>query len=95
MYIATGQGRLPADLPEFQARRTILHCGIALAELAVSACILDPVHQRAKAIHDAYVTFSESLIWPAIKPILRAKIVIVTDHIRISPGIPMTVDFVV
>jgi hypothetical protein len=45
-YIARFQQRLPSPIQAFAASRTIWHCGVALAELSISAGILDPVDVR-------------------------------------------------
>jgi predicted nucleic acid-binding protein len=52
VYIAITRGGLPVDIGGFLKRRAILHCGIALAELTVSAGILDPGHPRTRAIRN-------------------------------------------
>jgi hypothetical protein len=43
-YILRGQQRLPPAILTFVDGRTVIHSGIALAELTVSAGILDPQH---------------------------------------------------
>lgn len=48
-YIARFQSRLPVAIQEFAETRTILHCGVALAELSISAGILDPSDRRTPA----------------------------------------------
>lgn len=45
-YIARLHSRLPEPIQEFAEARTILHCGVALAELTISAGILDPSDSR-------------------------------------------------
>ena len=48
-YIARFQSRLPVAIREFAETRSILHCGVALAELSISAGILDPSDRRTHA----------------------------------------------
>ena len=43
-YIERQRRKLPNDVAAFVESRTILHSGVACAELAVSAGILDPAH---------------------------------------------------
>lgn len=44
VYIQRLRRRLPADVAAFIESRTVLHSGVACAELAISAGVLDPTH---------------------------------------------------
>jgi len=44
VYIYRNQNKLPRHVAEFVLGRETLHCGVALAEIAISAGILDPSH---------------------------------------------------
>src|SRR5690242_20324367 len=46
VYIARATRRLPAAIVAFVAGREVLHSGVALAELAVTAGLLDPRDAR-------------------------------------------------
>jgi hypothetical protein len=52
VYIARATDRLPAAIIALVARRTVLHCGVALAELAITAGLLDPADPRTAATRD-------------------------------------------
>ncbi len=45
-YIAHAGNKLPPAVLAFVEARTVLHCGVALAELAVTAGLLDPADRR-------------------------------------------------
>lgn len=47
-YILRLQNKLPAEVLAFVEERTILHCAVALAELSISASILDPGHPETE-----------------------------------------------
>jgi hypothetical protein len=49
-YILRLQNRLPAEVLAFVEGRVVLHCGVALAELSVTAGILDPAHPGTERI---------------------------------------------
>lgn len=44
VYISRLHGKLPQAVLAFIEGRAVLHCGVALAELSISAGILDPAH---------------------------------------------------
>ena len=46
VYIARAQDRLPDHIVHVIAARTVLHCGVALSELSISAGLLDPKDKR-------------------------------------------------
>jgi hypothetical protein len=52
-YIAHSAGRLPAAILEFVEARRAMHCGVALAELAITAGLLDPNDVRTASTQDA------------------------------------------
>ena len=43
-YIHRQDGRVPAAVVALAASRPVLHCGVALGELAITAGLLDPAH---------------------------------------------------
>ena len=43
-YIQRQRRKLPTDVAAFVENRSVLHSGVACAELAISAGILDPTH---------------------------------------------------
>lgn len=49
-YIDQLKGKLPGGIARFIAGRALLHCGIALQEIAISIGIMDPAHP-ATPIH--------------------------------------------
>jgi hypothetical protein len=49
VYIARSAGRLPADIVEFVDARRALHCAVALAELSITAGLLNPNDGRTAA----------------------------------------------
>ena len=49
VYIARLRNQLPGYVAEFIEARTVIHCGIALAELSITAGILDPADPRTGA----------------------------------------------
>ena len=51
-YIAHAGNRLPHAVLAFVEARTVLHCGVALAELAVTAGLLDPADPRTPTYRD-------------------------------------------
>lgn len=55
IYIDRLTGKLPAPIAALVASRPVLHCSVSLAELTISAGILDPKHpntaQATQAIH--------------------------------------------
>jgi hypothetical protein len=48
-YIARFQSRLPSLIQKFAEARAVLHCGVALAEISISAGILDPSDSRTRS----------------------------------------------
>ena len=46
VYIARTAKRIPAHIDAFVTTRTVLHSGVALAELSISAGLLDPADPR-------------------------------------------------
>ena len=73
-YIERQRRKLPADMAAFVENRTILHSGVACAELAISAGILDPAHpgtaqnrgaimEVLEAINDAETVQPSAAAW--------------------------------
>jgi hypothetical protein len=60
-YILRLQNRLPAAILAFVERRAVLHCAVALAELSISAGILDPGHPGTERHRGPVLRLLESI----------------------------------
>ncbi len=60
-YILRLQNKLPAEILAFVEGRTILHCAVALAELSISAGILDPGHSETERNRGPVLRLLESI----------------------------------
>ncbi len=52
VYIASARNQLPEAILRFLESRDVCHCGVALAELSVSAGLLDPADSRTRGFRD-------------------------------------------
>ena len=60
-YIAHAGNRLPRAVLAFVEARTVLHCGVALAELAMTAGLLDPADRRTPIYRDPLKRLLETI----------------------------------
>ncbi len=61
VYIARTARRVPPRIDAFVEARTVLHCGVALAELAVTAGLLDPADPRTPIHRDPLKRLLETI----------------------------------
>lgn len=61
VYILRLQQRLPVGIIDFVGSRRVLHCGVALAEMAISAGILDPAHPETGRSRGALLRLLENI----------------------------------
>jgi len=61
VYIARGANRLPRDIQAFIATRPVLHSGVALAELSITAGLLDPADTRTANVRDGLIRLLDAI----------------------------------
>lgn len=61
VYILRLKRKLPAAILAFLDERRVLHCGVALAELSVSAGLLDPAHPGTAASRAALLRLLDAI----------------------------------
>jgi hypothetical protein len=65
-YILRAQNRLPPNIIAFAGTRTVLHSSVALAEISITAGLLDPAHSKTAGVRGSLQSILDAISLTAV-----------------------------